>query len=86
MRIDDATMLMFRVATIGWRRSGGEFRRIAERPPAPDEARQERNQSALGWNQSASKDLKSVSEQVAEQADHTSEQVIKGLRGLRTGP
>ena len=39
--------------------------------------------SALAWIQSASKDLKSVSEQVAEQADQASERVIKGLRGLK---
>jgi hypothetical protein len=87
MRIDDATMLMLRVVddrveTHGDAQQPHEYAAGAAgdlRPGAPeaDEA------AALGWIEAAAKDLKSVSEQVAEQADQASERVIQGLRGLR---
>jgi hypothetical protein len=82
MRIDDATMLLVRV--------GGE--RVEPDPAAgqpqhkstaADEDQAAEDASGLGWIDAAAKDLKSISGQVAEQVDHTSEQVIKGLRSLR---
>ncbi len=78
MRIDDATMLMLRVA--GERRESdvaAEHAGEAATGPEADES------ASLGWIESASKELKSVSQQMAEQVDHASEQVIKGLRGLK---
>jgi hypothetical protein len=90
MRIDDATMLMLRVVA-----DRVETRASHDRPqehpaataggprPAVPGAPEAGDSSAVGWIQSASKDLKAVSEQVAEQVDHASEQVIKGLRGLK---
>ena len=82
MRIDDATMLMVRVVD-----DRVEVPLATEHPHvhASEAASGEEmdESSTLGWLKSASKDLKSVSEQVAEQVDHTSERVIKGLRGLK---
>ncbi len=79
MRIDDATMLMLRV--------------VDQRAPLPHadgrpqaaagEADGAEDDSELGWVRAASKDLKSVSKQMAQQADQTSERVIRGLRSLK---
>jgi len=82
MRIDDATMLMLRVVDHRVEMPAGDAQpheRMAE-AASPQEADES---PALDWIKAASKDLKSVSEQVAEQADRTSERVIQGLRGLR---
>jgi len=82
MRIDDSTLLMLRVV---------EDR--VETPPSDEPSHQQPAgtdggnpadvSSDMEWLTSASKDLKSVSEQAAEQVGRTSEQVLKGLRGLR---
>ena len=82
MRIDDATMLMLRVVDDRVPTHAGEEEPQRHATEAEsDKAAEE--PSPLDWIQSASKDLKSVSEQVAEQVDHASEQVLKGLRGLK---
>ena len=83
MRIDDATMLMLRVVDdrVETRAGGRAAARTGGRSGQRREEAEE--SSALGWIHAASKDLKSVSEQVAEQVDHASEQVMKGLRGLK---
>jgi hypothetical protein len=81
MRIDDATMLMLRVVDQRVETHAGEETQEAKGEAASGEEAQQ--SSPLEWLASASKDLKSVTEQVAEQADHASEQVIKGLRGLK---
>ncbi len=84
MRIDDATMLMLRVVDDRVETPTGDEK--PQEQPAEAEAASDTEAdepSALAWIQSASKDLKSVSEQVAEQADQASERVIKGLRGLK---
>ena len=41
------------------------------------------DKSEFGWLHTASKDLKSVSEQMAEQVDQASETVLRGLRSLK---
>jgi hypothetical protein len=82
MHIDDATMLMVRVVD-----DRVPIRPIEQRPhEQTGEAASGRDAdgpSALAWLKSASKDLKAVSEQVAEQVDHASEHVVQGLRGLK---
>ncbi len=75
MRIDDATMLMLRVVDDRVAAQAGE-----ERPHAAAAAAEG---SPLAWLPSAAKDLKSVSGQMAEEADRASERVIQGLRGLK---
>jgi hypothetical protein len=79
MRIDDATMLMLRLvdehAVLST--ADGHPRSTAE---ASDESGDE---TSLAWIHSASKDLKSASERMAEQADHASETVLRGLRSLK---
>ena len=90
MRIDDSTMLMVRVVDERVQTHAADeapHERAAEvaadpRPGVPA-APEAEDATALDWIHSASKDLKSVSEQVAEQVDHASEQVLKGLRGLK---
>ncbi len=90
MRIDDATMLMLRVADDRLETQAGDEqpqKHSAEpesdpQPGVPGAPEAEES-SGLEWIQSASKDLKSISEHVAEQVDHASEQVLKGLRGLK---
>ncbi len=88
MRIDDSTMLMVRVVDDRVKKHGSDRQPHAEAaeaagvPGAPI-APEADEPSALGWIEAASKDLKSVSEQVAEQADRASERVIQGLRGLK---
>ena len=82
MRIDDATMLMLRVVEDRVPAHAGdeaphEHAAGAAGDPAAEES------SPLEWIQSAAKDQKSVSQQVAEQADQASERVMKGLRGLK---
>ncbi len=82
MRIDDATMLMLRVvddrvAT----QTGSEEPKHGAAAASGDSVSEEL--APFGWLQSASKDLKSVSQQVAQQADQTSERVLQGLRGLK---
>jgi len=78
IRIDDSTLLMVRVVddrietTASSERSRQEPATIASANPADEP-------SDLGWLTAASKDLESV----AEQVDRTSEQVLKGLRGLK---
>ena len=82
MRIDDSTMLMLRVVDdrVITGSSGDQSQESAAEAASDVPAE---DSSDLGWLQSASKDLKSVSAQMAEQVDHASEQVIKGLRGLK---
>ncbi len=82
MRIDDATMLMVRVVDD---RVAIELATEHPHEHASEAASGEEvdDSSALGWLKSASKDIKSVSEQVADQVDHASERVIKGLCGLK---
>jgi len=79
MRIDDATMLMLRVVDEHAHLPTGDGQPRA----AADEAADGESESSLGWLRAASKDLKSVSEQMAEQADETSEKVLRGLRSLK---
>jgi hypothetical protein len=79
MRIDDATMLMLRVVDEHASAPTGDGRPTT----TADEAADSEDDSSLGWLHAASKDLKSVSEQMAEQADETSERVIRGLRSLK---
>jgi hypothetical protein len=79
MRVDDATMLVLRV--------------VDEHAPLPvadgrpqalhDEAAGCEDESSLGWIHAAAKDLKPMSEQLAEEADQTKERVIQGLRSLK---
>jgi hypothetical protein len=78
MRTDDSTLLMLRVVDdrVETEKSHQQPAEAASGSPA-DES------SDLRWLTVATKDLKSVSEQVAEQVDHTSEQVLKGLRGIK---
>jgi hypothetical protein len=78
MRIDDATMLMLRVVDHNLETHASDNQPHGEAISNPSD-----DSSDLGWLKSASKDLKSVPEQVAEQADQTSERVIKGLRSLK---
>ncbi len=82
MRIDDATMLMLRVVDNRVETPASDAQpheRMAE-AASPQEADES---PALDWIKAASKDLKPVSEQVAEQADQASERVIQGLRSLK---
>jgi hypothetical protein len=81
MRIDDSTMLMVRVG--GERVEPGKEHGQPLEHSHGAEGDDSTDDLSLGWIDSASKDLKSISEQVARRADQTSEQVIKGLRGLR---
>ena len=82
MRIDDATMLMVRL--VG---QPMDIDHTAHQPHAqsgdPQERKVAEEPSSFGWLETASNDLKSISEQVAGQVDHASEQVIKGLLGLK---
>ncbi len=79
MRVDDATMLMLRVVDEHAPLPAADGQpRVAAR-----EAAETQDESALGWLRAASKDLKSVSEQMAEQADQASERLIGGLRSLK---
>ena len=82
MRIDDATMLMIRVVDdrVATPPAAAEPHEPAAQVAGDEETEES---SPLAWIHSASKDLKSVSEQVAEQVDHASEQVIKGLLSLK---
>ena len=82
MRIDDSTMLMVRIVD---ERVETHARKDQPRDHAAEAASDAtpEESSALAWLHSASKDLKSVSEQVAEQFDQTSEQVIKGFRSFK---
>ena len=88
MRIDDTTMLMVRVdddrpaAQPGTAETGTAETGTAETgiETAGDHAA---DVEPLGWIQAAAKDVKSVSDQVAQQAEQTSERVIQGLRGLK---
>jgi hypothetical protein len=82
MRIDDATMLMLRVVDdrVQTHAGGDQPQHNAAEVASGKEVE---DASPLAWLQSASKDLKSVSEQVAKQADQASERVLKGLRGLK---
>lgn len=78
MRIDDTTMLMVRV----------DDDRPAAQPGTAETGIETAGDHAadvepLGWIQAAAKDVKSVSDQVAQQAEQTSERVIQGLRGLK---
>ncbi len=82
MRIDDATMLMLRLVDDRVEAHSSDEKPHEHAAEAASDAEADES-SALAWIQSASKDLKSVSEQVAEQADQASERVIKGLRGLK---
>ncbi|MGA2254527.1 MAG: protein phosphatase 2C domain-containing protein [Thermoguttaceae bacterium] len=78
MRIDDSTLLMLRLVD-----DRVETQTSDEKSDQQPAEAASGKAADLGWLTSASKDLKSVSEQVAEQADHASEQVLKGLRGLK---
>jgi len=79
MRIDDSTMLLLRVVDehASKQNSDGQAR------PAANEAAGSEDDSSLGWLHEASKDLKSVSGQMAEQVDQASEKVLRGLRSLK---
>jgi hypothetical protein len=79
MRVDDATMLVLRVV------DERALLPVADgRPPAAnDNAADGEDESSLGWIHAAAKDLKPVSEQLAEQAEQTSELVLRGLRSLK---
>ena len=81
MRIDDTTMVLLRVADDRQGAATGDQRPGEPAAPAPEQT--ESDASPLGWIESASQDLKSISDQVAQQADQTSERVIQGLRGLK---
>lgn len=87
MRVDDATMLMLRVVDQRLETHAGDEQPRAGTLYSGSAAQAENHEagesSALGWIQSASKDLKSISEQMAEQVDQASERVIQGLRGLK---
>jgi hypothetical protein len=82
MRIDDATMLMLRVV------DDRIVTHIDDEEPhagaAVAEGQPEEDDSlALEWLPAAAKELKPVSEQVAEETDRASERVVQGLRGLK---
>jgi hypothetical protein len=74
MQTDDATMLMLRV--VDQHAASGDSLADGKVGTAADET------GELGWLKSASKEVKSVSDQMAQQAEQTSERVIQGLRGL----
>ncbi len=82
MRTDDATMLMLRVVDDRVETQAGD-----EKPGEAASGQEAGDSAALGWLKAASKDLKTVSEQVAEQVaeqvDQASARVKKGLRGLK---
>ncbi|MGO9109374.1 MAG: protein phosphatase 2C domain-containing protein [Thermoguttaceae bacterium] len=82
MRIDDATMLLLRVVDDRVKTHTSDEQPPQRSAEAASEKEAEES-SPLAWLKSASKDLRSVSEQVAEQADQASERVLKGLRGLK---
>lgn len=79
MRIDDSTMLMLRVVE--------QREPLAEAEDQPRETADGTNEceddASLGWIRTASQDLKSVSAQMAQQADQASEFVLRGLRSLK---
>ena len=82
MRIDDSTLLMLRVVDDRLETHAGGDQ--SHQQPAEAASGSPAEESAdLRWLTAATKDLKSVSEQVAEQVDHTSEQILKGLRGIK---
>ena len=51
--------------------------RPSDGEPSPDDS------SAMGWLHTAASDLKSVSSQVAEQAEHASERVLQGIKSFK---
>ena len=77
MRIDDATMLMLRVVDDRVAAHAGE--RTDRTLPAGRSGRV----SALAWLPVGRERPEIRFRQVAEQADHASERVIQGLRGLK---
>ena len=83
MRIDDSTMLLLRV--VGERVETQPSQDAPRERPAEAESVPETEETSAGldWIHSAAKDVKSVSGQMADQADRASEQVLKGIRGLR---
>jgi len=94
MRIDDATMLMLRLVDDRVAAPAADKPPplpTADKPPrtpAADHehmapaAGQDDDESALGWLHEASREVRSVSDQVAEEVDRTSERVIRGLRSF----
>ena len=79
MRIDDATMLMLRVVDEHAALSVGD----GQPRSTADAANVCEDGTSLAWIRAASKDMKSVSEQMAEQTDHASDAVLRGLRSLK---
>jgi hypothetical protein len=76
MRIDDATMLMLRV--------------VDEHAALPVDGRSHpsgeaaaEDESSLDWIRAAAKGVKPMTEQLAEQADQTSERMMRGLLSLK---
>jgi hypothetical protein len=81
MRIDDSTMLLVRLLgePAEPESAAGQGQEKAGAAPSDKDA----DDSSFGWLESASHDVKSISEQMAGQVDHASEQVLKGLRDLK---
>jgi hypothetical protein len=82
MRIDDSTMLMLRVVDECVETPVGDEKPRQQTAEAASAAAAD-NPADMDWLKAASKDLKSISESLAEQADQTSEKVLKRLRGLK---
>jgi hypothetical protein len=93
MRVDDATMLLLklvderaelapssrelRACPVGKETDGQSHDAASENDATDDDP------SGLEWLREAAKDVKSVSGQIAEHADQTSERVIRGLISLK---
>ncbi len=74
MRVDDTTMLLLRVVD----------ERVAvesDSESSPNTSHDDKTE--FGWLHSASKEIKSVSSQVAEQADQASERMLQGFMSLK---
>jgi len=58
------------------------FAMVRPRRAMAPAAGQDDDESALGWLHEASRGVRTVSDQVAEEVDRTSERVIRGLRSF----
>jgi hypothetical protein len=81
MRYDDTTLIMLRVAPQTARPI------LVEDDHRPDAvalpAGETESEDTMNWIHTAGKDVKSVSERMAEQVGQTSEKLIRGLKSLR---